>query len=58
MFALGFDYVAMELCAKDWKGESPAGLENERESEGIWGVARADHLELESESLDVFALLC
>ncbi len=48
----------MELCAKDWKGESPAGLENERESEGIGGVARAEHLEVESESLDVFALLC
>ena len=32
----------------DWKGESGAGLENERESEGIGGEARAEHLEVES----------
>jgi hypothetical protein len=48
----------MELCARDWKGESGAGLEKERESEGILGAARAEHLEVESERLGVLALLC
>ena len=40
--------MAMELWVRDWNGESDAGLENERESEGIGGEARAEHLELES----------
>ena len=46
--APSFDDMAMELWAGHWKGESGAGLENERESEGIGGEARAEHLEVES----------